>query len=245
MHSVNQAKRNPDVWQGCSIGDSMDGTVPSQLATSVKIHFRQYNERLCLTLSLANALHYCNFTEEAKVLQSQAPFFAEMTGDQQLNRLIGLMSGLVPLIGRPTRFSQSYYRDNTDNTKRRVKKARLLTFDTLFSEIFPHPTLVIPALADGTSSHAFCIVDDLIFDSCFSVALKLQKESINWIFNNTEVSIFQALRCNVKNSPKGSVLEGHYDREVTLNWDMPSRIFIQRDKASWRLPHYIIEKTKT
>ena len=98
-----------------------------------------------------------------------------MTGDQQLNRLIEFMRDLVPLIGRPTRISQSHYRDNTDNTKRRVKKARLLTFDSLFSEIMPHPTLVIPALSDGTLTHAFCIVDDLIFDSCFSFALKLKK----------------------------------------------------------------------
>ena len=71
---VNQAKENPNEWQGCSIGDSFDGIVPSKLATSVKIPFRQYNERFCLTLSLANALDYCNFTEEAKVLASQAPF---------------------------------------------------------------------------------------------------------------------------------------------------------------------------
>ena len=128
-----------------------------------------------------------------------------------------------------------------DKTKNRVKKARHLSWDMLFSEIVPHPTIVIPLLADGTHSHAFCVVDDLIFDSSFPFALKLQKESVDWIFNGTQVSIYQALRFNVKNSPKGNIIPGWYSRKVTLNWNMPSRVFIKRDKSTWWLPHYVMK----
>ena len=240
---VNQARRNPGVWQGCSIGDPFDGDVPSDLATTVPSPYRQHNNKFCLTLSLANALYYCGFKDEAGVLDTQARVFALYTFERQLNELLGLMSNLVPLIGRPTIFRQYRCRHNMNHrAKKRIKKARHLTWDMLFSEIVPHPTIVIPLLADGTTSHAFCVVDDLIFDSSFPFALKLQKESIDWIFNDTQVSIFQAFRFNMKNSPKGAVIEGWYDREVTLNWDMSSRVFIKRNKSNWYLPHYIIKK---
>ena len=158
-----------------------------------------------------------------------------------MKKLLDFMSGLVPLIGRPTIFREK--RCNIEQRKKRLKKARQLTWDMLFSEIFPHPTIVIPLLADGTASHAFCVVDDLIFDASFPFALKLQKESVDWIFNETQVSIFYALRFNVKASPKGHVIEGWFDREVTLNWDKPfSMVFFKRNRSDWCLPHYIVKK---
>ena len=57
---VNQARRNPNIWQGCSVGDPLDGNVPSDLATTVPTPYRQHNNKYCLTLSLANALRTAN-----------------------------------------------------------------------------------------------------------------------------------------------------------------------------------------
>jgi hypothetical protein len=238
---VNQARRNPGVWQGCTVGDPHDGNMPSDLATTVRTPFRQHNNKHCLTLSLANALFYCELVDDACLLDTQARVLAGHTFEIQLHELLKLMSNLVPLIGRPTIFREK--RSNIDPTKKRLKKAKQLTWDTLFSEIVPHPTVVIPLLADGTASHAFCVVDDLIFDSSFPFALKLQKESVDWIFNKTQVSIYQAFRFNKKVSPKGNVVEGWFDRKVTLNWVKPSSaVFMKRTRSDWFLPHYIVKK---
>ena len=44
-----------------------------------------------------------------------------------------------------------------------------------------YPTLVIPSGNDGSTGHAVCVVDDLIFDSTQENALKLCRESLDWI----------------------------------------------------------------
>ena len=36
-------------------------------------------------------------------------------------------------------------------------------------------------MKNGNQNHAFCVVDDLIFDSTQSFAMKLMKESVEWI----------------------------------------------------------------
>ena len=45
----------------------------------------------------------------------------------------------------------------------------------------PFVTIVIPQMKNGNQNHAFTVVDDLIFDSTQSHAMKLTKESIEWI----------------------------------------------------------------
>ena len=44
-----------------------------------------------------------------------------------------------------------------------------------------YPTLVVPIGNDGSTGHAISIVDDLIFDSTKENALKLCRESLDWI----------------------------------------------------------------
>ena len=145
------------------------------------------------------------------------------------------MPGIAPEIGRPTIYNQRRCRKKT-----RIKTRRI-TWDILYAELVPHPTLVIAVMANETPSHALCIVDDLIFDSSFPFALKLKKESIEWIFNDCEVDIYQAFRFNTKCSPKDVKVEAKYTRPLKLNWDMPSRVYIKRTSHDWHLPHYIIE----
>jgi hypothetical protein len=235
---VNQARRIPDVWHGCSIGDSIECSVPSHLTTNVPILYQQFNSKFCLTYSLSSALFYCGFDLGARILNTQARVFASLLFDEQLNRMKDLMLDLVPLIGRPTIYIQ---RRCNNKKKKAMKRARAITWDSLFNDIVPHPTLVVPVMPDGKASHAFCIVDDLIFESSFPFALKLQRDSIEWIYGDPDIEIFQVFRFNMKCSPKGHKVEGIYSRDVTLNWKNPSRVFIQRDSSTWNLPHYIIE----
>ncbi|KAG9304865.1 hypothetical protein G9A89_021671 [Geosiphon pyriformis] len=236
---VEQARKIPDVWHGCSIGDSMDCDIPSDLTTKVPILYQQLNRKFCLSYSIASALYYCGFKDAARILDSQARLFSLLLFDQQLEKMKDLMPGLVPLIGRPTIYTQRRCRNKKKKTS---KKARCLTWDSLFDEIVPHPTLIVPLMPDGKPSHAFCVVDDLIFESSFPFALKLQQESIEWIYGDPNIEIFQVIRFNMKCSPKGHKVEGLYKRPVNVNWDRPSRVFVERDSSNWNLPHYIIEK---
>jgi hypothetical protein len=71
-------------------------------------------------------------------------------------------------------------------------------------------------------NHAFCVVDDLIFDASTPYALKLTMESVNWIFDDDDVNIFQALRFNLKVSPEGLKLKERYTRQVTYHWNRDS-----------------------
>ena len=233
---INQARNRPDVWVGCSIGDPRDEEAPASISTRVRTIYQQHNQRFCLIQCLASALFYCGFKEEAATLDSQKRIFALLTYDDALQRLIDLMPNLVPVIGRAT-----FYNKKKNRNKRQQKAPRRITWDVLFSELVPHPTVIIPVGSDGLPSHAFCVVDDLIFDSTTPFALKLQKESVDWIFDDCELDIYQALRFNMKCSPKGTTIRENYRRGVTLNWDCPSRIFVQRTSSTWYLPHYILE----
>jgi hypothetical protein len=47
--------------------------------------------------------------------------------------------------------------------------------DLLISKTI-YPTVVVPEATDFQTSHAVCVVDDLIFDSTQSFALKLNKK---------------------------------------------------------------------
>ena len=44
-----------------------------------------------------------------------------------------------------------------------------------------HPLLVIPRGNDCGVGHAVCMIDDLIFDATQEKALKLSKESFDWV----------------------------------------------------------------
>jgi hypothetical protein len=160
---------------------------------------------------VARALFYCGFTEEARELAKQAPDLAKLNMKTQVESLRSFMGNLVPPIGGPT-----VYGKRVAGNK---KMKRPITWTDLFSDITPYPTLVIPAKkTSGRMTHAFCVVDDLIFDSSATHALKLQMESVNWIFQDEPVDIFMALRFNKKVSPTGHKVRWTYTREVTYNW---------------------------
>jgi hypothetical protein len=141
--------------------------------------------------------------------------------DDALSKLGGLMPHLVPEIGGMTIFGV--------RSKKCGRPLRKIDWDILFNDLTPHPTIVIPVVDDGTMSHVFCVVDDLIFDSIAPQALKLQKEAVQWIFNDREVKIYKALRFDMKVSPPGEQVMTTYVRPVTLHWEHPSRGPVGRD----------------
>lgn len=205
---VQNAKECEGDWVGNTPGDAgiHDTTPPKHLTTKIKT-LPQGNNHYCFTYSLASALLYCKFPLAGKILPTQAILFSDHHFDQAVSELIGFMVNIAPTIDRPTVFG------------RRTKRGfvRSLSWDDVFSKLTPYPTLIIPVLPDGSSPHAICVVDDLIFDSITTRALKLCQESLNWIFNDSETRIKFALRFETKESPKGTKLKEKYNRKIELH----------------------------
>ena len=62
-----------------------------------------------------------------------------------------------------------------------LKKTLKMTVEQLVNNKTIYTTLVVPTGNDGSTGHAVCVVDDLIFDSTQENALKLCRESLDWV----------------------------------------------------------------
>ena len=93
-----------------------------------------------------------------------------LPGTQGIEELRKTMRLTSPIIGQATVFNDS-----------RKKKRRTLTIDDLVSNKTSFPTVVIPIGEDGSMHHAFCAVDDLVFDSTQPFALKCKRETMGWV----------------------------------------------------------------
>lgn len=212
---VESARKYAGTWIGPSIGDACDGEAPDYLNTTTPTLYQQHGKPYCLTYSLASALFYCKFEEEATWILTAAQKISEENHEGSISKIREMMADLVPQIGLATLYGI--------RTKNSCRIKRELTWEKLLTKVTPYPTLVIPALPNGVTTHAFCVVDDLIFDSITPFALKLCEESVKWIFNGSETMIYEALRFETKVSPKGYKVKGKYNREVVFHWDHPAR----------------------
>jgi hypothetical protein len=77
-------------------------------------------------------------------------------------------------------------------------------------------------MRNADTPHAFCVVDDLIFDSSTPYALKLTMDSVNWITRGEGEGIYQAYRFNMKYSPPNCKIDGEYKHVLKTNWDHSS-----------------------
>lgn len=213
---VNAAKELPEVWVGNSPGDPGNSVAPSHLATKVVTLYQQHGNPYCLAYSMASALFYCGFQVQAEGLYGKAKQISTMHFEEALQEVMTFMRDLVPVLGLPTLYGR--------RTKSHSRTKRELTWEDLFLNVTPYPTIVIPIAPHQGTNHAFCVVDDLIFDSITPFALKLQRESVQWIFNDANCQMYQVYRFNMKCSPPGQRLKEKYTRQVTFHWDHPSRL---------------------
>ena len=210
---VTWATENPYKWVGPTIEDANVGTgdAPLELCTKQPCLYQQHNDPYCITYSFASALWYCGLHDGAQWMHDAAPQFADMNDcDEQIDHLLSLTKNVVPWIGQPTVYGV--------RTKGHDRKLRELEWDTLFNERTRWPTIVLPRLPDGKCTHAFCVVDDLIFDSTNPCALKLCMDSVRWLFRERETTIQVAYRFNHKYSPKNNKVRGRYKRKMRKNW---------------------------
>jgi pyrimidine operon attenuation protein/uracil phosphoribosyltransferase len=76
------------------------------------------------------------------------------------------------------------------------------------------PTVVIPHGNDGSNNHAIVVVDDIIFDTTQVYALRLCRESLDWICGEKGMaSIDIAIRFN-----RGHRTKRKLEREKQKNW---------------------------
>lgn len=127
------------------------------------------------------------------------------------------MQDYVPWIGAATRYGV--------RTKGSKRVKRTLTWKDLMTKFTPYPTIIIPTMGNTEIRHAFCVVDDLIFDSTTLYTMKLTMESVNWITRGAGVAIEEAYRFATKYSPKGVQVEGEYKRKMKTNWEHSSMPF--------------------
>ena len=220
---VEVATRSPGEWVGPSIGDSGDAEAPDIIRTAIPTIYQQHNRPFCLIYSFASALFYCGFKKQAQNLAQQALAFASKDFDTQIEDLLSLLVNLVPWIAGPTLYGV--------RTNRHDRKKRFMTWEKLFSEFTIYPTIVIPILPNGACTHAFCIVDDLIFDSITSHALQLREESVKWIFNGSDSKIYKAYKFETKKSPEKNKVSGKYKRQMRLNWNHSSEGIIYQSAS--------------
>ena len=212
----------PNGWVGPttgtqgSLGDPGTGDAPPELCTNVPCGYQQMNNPYCITYCFASALLYCERKDPATWTYEAAPTFSTLDFELQIEQLIAHTRGVIPVIGSPTIYGR--------RTRRHDHLLRTLTWDDLFNDLTPYPTVVIPKLPDGTFTHAFCVVDDLIFDSTCPCALQLRKESVLWLFQDREVELHHAYRFNEKYSEsKKNKTKGEFDRPIRVNWGNKSK----------------------
>ena len=167
-----------------TLGDPGDPDAPHKLRTKCKLAYYQGEHHYCLGYSLANALNYCGYNEQSQTLAGHAELLSRMPLPMALNTIRNLMAALTPDIGGPVVY----------NLRTGKKRKRQMTVDQLLNDKTRYPTLVIPTRPDGSRTHAFCVVDDLIFDSITIQALKLCHESLEWIFNDEKIELHAVLR---------------------------------------------------
>lgn len=212
---VTAAFTYPGTWMYPSLGAPRICKAPEHLTTSIATGYQQLEKSYCLTYSMASALLYLGFRYPAEWLADQACFFSSMDYTTSIAKFRSLMEICLPIIGQPTIYGK--------RTSRHNRLKRDLTWQQLLHDVTPYPTVVIPILPNGNATHAFCVVDDLIFDSITTFALKLNIDSVRWIFNDVDSRIFLALRFNKRCNPKGMKKKEEYTRKVKYNWDHPAK----------------------
>jgi len=204
---VNLVKWKIGQWIKVPLGASRDDVAPSHLLTSVDLKYVQHENDFCLIYSLCAGLHYMGFEKEAEVLSEEAPKALHQPFEVGIQIVSTFMRNHLPKFGCHHGFGK---------VKKRRKGNAAISIHDLCTNKYPYPTVVIPSGKDGSVNHAFCIVDDLVFDSTQERALKLSEETIHWSCGNKGAAgIYAALRFN---QPVDSIV-GLFQREMKTNWN--------------------------
>jgi hypothetical protein len=140
----------------------------SRLAPELK-YVQGADERLCMVLSLASALHILGLTRVADVVQRARSRLENVVYQPQ--KIVKLMAknagGWVP-----TKLTQAHD-----------------IFDE--KEKVPYPKMIVLRADDGGAEHAVTICGNLVFDSTCPHALPLNQETLNWCCRGTYIGVLE------------------------------------------------------
>jgi hypothetical protein len=144
------------------------------LVENVPIKYPQYDLENCTFMSMASALHYCS--AELKMGDKQ---LGSTLSQGAIGYVKGLsagaqLDGLVRLVKEKSTYFKKF--------ELRAKQNEIEEWDIL-NKKSPWPTVVVLLGSDGGMSHTVTIVNDLVFDSNCSYAMRLSKETLDWCCN--------------------------------------------------------------
>ena len=188
---LNMLKARPNRFLQRSAGDPRVGvsTAPRELVTTVWTFYQQGSRDYCLPYSFASGLRYCGFEDAATEIASYEGLFSYFPTDWALDVLENMMLSLAPLIGRARKFN--------------IKGKKKMSVKELLEDETPYPTLVIPRGKNGYCGHCICVVDNLIFDPITPFALRLNQDSLTWIFGVEVTKLHFVYHFMIKESPEG------------------------------------------
>jgi sentrin-specific protease 1 len=194
---VELTKLQPRYWWPVVLGNSReeDDLAPEELmVTQVKIQYPQFDRELCLVNSVASTLYHCGEKEAARQLMQRCSEFQYLTKPLALKQLKEIMRDVVPCIGDCEVFNQG---------KAKKNKIKKLSIEELINKKTRFPTVVVPLGKDGSNNHAIVVINDLILDSTQAFAMKLCRESLDWICGDMGIDVIDvALRFNRSHGTK-------------------------------------------
>ena len=137
-------------------------------ALGVPVHFQQGKRDTCLTSSLASALHFIGWEEEANKLETIGQSYVEGRADQ-LAMLYHIIHDIMPRWLEP----------------KRIRKKEALA---LLQQQHDYGTIKLCVLegSDGSKNHAVTIFGNLIFDSNEQLALPLERHALDYCTSTPE-----------------------------------------------------------
>jgi hypothetical protein len=166
-------RRFPGCWFHVPIGSAViEAEPPETLFTRSSVKYRQKENDYCLPYAVASCLHYMKHFDAAVSISREAASLCCMPGDTAISALRRCMILHLPSEGQPM-----VYNHKSRHSHKRV----LLSCEEITADRTPYLTLISPIGRDGSSDHAVCVVDDLIFDARLPRALKLCKESFDLV----------------------------------------------------------------
>ena len=162
---------------------------------------------LCFAKSMASVLYYIGLKGESGDINDIAFHFSNKPLNEACKKFKSLWETKYQLLVNVSFIIITNRKKIQETIERRWK----ITIEELVENKTIYPTLVVPIENDGSTGHAICVVDDLIFDSTQENALKLYRESLDWICGRKGYKeLYVAIRF-YKSSKKGA---GKFIREM-------------------------------
>jgi hypothetical protein len=204
----------PGNWFHVPIGSAHG--IPEAIASPpfnpVVVRYQQKDRAYYLSYSVASCLNYMGHLDEASKVAAAAPDLVSLPGDMAFEKLRAiLMIEVLPHMGLCMVWN--------GKKRQRYKSRKVMSVGEIVSSKTPYLTLVQPKGTDGSVDHAVCVVDDIIFDSTLTYALKLRKESFDVVCGPSGMAeLGRAIRFCLPYGVKHTKPERE-KRGMKRNWD--------------------------